>query len=337
MKTWNNTIKTVLKSGLGIVLVVWVCQSKMVDFSLVKELLTSPTNLAIAFLFLLSSAVLCTTRWLILVRGQGLHLSFSDLFSLTMIGSFFNTFMPGSVGGDLIKAWYIAGKEPNKRTQAVFTVILDRILGLAIIVFYAAITLAIFSDWIQEKKELKAIAYSLWLFSAVAVLSALLFFQSNKFRFAFLNDLLGSLKRFKKISKVIDATTLYRHQSKQIIFAALLSALSFLSAIYFHSFQGQLIGASLTWEQYFFVVPVAVTVSAVPLLPGGIGTGQIAFFTLFKWLGVPNPELGGTLCTIIQFYSILFNCLGYFFYLNFKRKPASQTPIKSPELHHELS
>jgi uncharacterized membrane protein YbhN (UPF0104 family) len=72
---------------------------------------------------------------------------------------------------------------------------------------------------------------------------------------------------------------------------------------------------------YFFVVPVAQVVSAVPLLPGGIGAGQVAFFTLFQWIGVQNPEQGGSLCTLMQVYVILFNCTGAFFYLKIKRQP----------------
>jgi uncharacterized protein (TIRG00374 family) len=123
----NQKLKPALKTLLGLGLVVWVLKGKMVDFSLLKNLILNPLNLLVALLFLGASAFLCTSRWLILVRGQGLQLSFRDLFSLNMIGNFFNTFMPGSVGGDLIKAWYIAGKQPGKRTEAVFTVLLDRV------------------------------------------------------------------------------------------------------------------------------------------------------------------------------------------------------------------
>jgi len=82
----------------------------------------------------------------------------------------------------------------------------------------------------------------------------------------------------------------------------------------------------MSYGQYFFVVPLALTVSAVPLLPGGIGTGQVAFFTLFKWMGVSDPELGGTLCTLMQIYTILFNCLGAAFYLKSKRKVPTNLP-----------
>jgi len=322
----NQKLKLTLKTLLGLGLVAWVLKGKMVDFSLLKNLILNPMNLLVALLFLGASAVLCTSRWLILVQGQGLQLSFRDLFSLNMIGNFFNTFMPGSVGGDLIKAWYVAGKQPNKRTEAVFTVLLDRVLGLSVIIFYAAFTLVLFSNWLRGRTELKAIAICVWSFTLFSFVGGLLFFYSNFFKSSFSKKLLYYPRRFKKLSKVLDATFLYQDQSKQILKAILLSAFSIFVSIYFHFLQGQSISVPLSLVQYFALVPLAMIASAVPLLPGGIGTGQVAFFTLFKWSGISNPELGGTLCTLVQIYTILFNCLGYFFYLRYKKLPA---PLES--------
>jgi uncharacterized membrane protein YbhN (UPF0104 family) len=78
--------------------------------------------------------------------------------------------------------------------------------------------------------------------------------------------------------------------------------------------------------RYFFIVPIGLTVSAIPILPGGIGVGQVAFYTLFQWVGYPHPEQGATLCTLMQVYTILFNCVGAIFYLKFKRRPHEQRP-----------
>jgi len=320
--TAKTKLKPIIKTALGLILVAWVFKGKMVDFSLLRTFVLNPVNFATALGFLSISAFLCTLRWRILVRGQGLQISFKDLFSLTMIGNFFNTFMPGSVGGDLIKAWYIAGKEPNKRTKAVFTVLLDRILGLAVIIFYAAFTLVFFSDWLKDHPQLKTIAVSVWIFSGASIIGGFLFFLSPFVKKGPIQTLLKRvLGKYNKVSKILDAAFLYRKQPFQIFLALLLSSVSILTAIYFHSLQGKLLGIPLSLTQYFILVPLAVTASAVPLLPGGIGTGQVAFFTLFKWMDIANPELGGTLCTLVQVYTILFNCLGYLFYLKFKRGP----------------
>jgi len=322
-KALTQKIKLFLKTSVGLVLVFWVLKGKMIDFSVLRHLILNPFNLLAALGFLTASALLCTARWLILVRSQGLFLSFKDLFSLTMIGNFFNTFMPGSVGGDLIKAWYMAGKEPQNRTKAVFTVLLDRVIGLSVIIFYAAGTLILFSKWLDVHPEMHAIAVTLWSFTLAFALSYSLFFFKSFWKTRFSQVFLSFFTRSPKFSKLIEAAFVYQKHGKQLMGAFGLSALSILITIYFHFVQGNLIQAPLDLKQYFVIVPLAATVSAVPLLPGGLGTGQIVFFTLFKWMGVENPELGGTLCTLLQVYTILFNCLGYFFYLRYKRVPAS--------------
>ena len=64
--------------------------------------------------------VMTLVRWFVLVRAQGLPFRFPDALRLGLIGFFFNTFLPGSVGGDIIKAAFLA-REQNRRTVAVAT------------------------------------------------------------------------------------------------------------------------------------------------------------------------------------------------------------------------
>src|SRR5262249_54266655 len=68
-------------------------------------------------------------RWYVLVRAQGLPFRLSDAVRLGLAGFFFNTFLPGSVGGDVVKAAFLA-REQNRRTVAVATVLMDRVIGL---------------------------------------------------------------------------------------------------------------------------------------------------------------------------------------------------------------
>jgi len=46
-------------------------------------------------------------------------------------------------------------------------------------------------------------------------------------------------------------------------------------------FLGWAVGATLPLIDYFFVVPVGLTVNGLPLSPGGIGVAEVAFDWLF--------------------------------------------------------
>ena len=79
-------------------------------------------------------------------------------------------------------------------------------------------------------------------------------------------------------------------------------------------------------EGFFDTIPagdqrLAVAQIVMTLLGNIPGVGQVAFFTLFQWIGLANPGQGSTLCTAVQIYTILFNCFGAIFYVRFKRQP----------------
>lgn len=312
----KKIIINVLKIALGSALILYVLQARLVDFKALKTLLFNPVNLLVSFFFLFLSSAFCALRWNLLIKTQKLNVSFRNVFELTMIGNFFNTFMPGSVGGDLIKAWYIAGEEPKQKTKAVFTVLVDRIIGLSVILFYASVTLVFFPEWLDRFPVLKPLAYSLWGFTSLSVTFTLLFLGWKQ-GFQFLKTIQKS-----SIKKLIDSSLLYQQYPREIFLCFIFSFLSITGTIWLYQIFGQSLGLSLTLEQYLFVVPVGLTVSAIPLLPGGIGVGQVAFYTLFQWIKVQPASQGATLCTLMQIYTILFNCVGLFFYVKYKRKPA---------------
>ena len=46
-------------------------------------------------------------RWQLLLRIQGIDLSWSRVFKLLLIGVFFNFFIPGGTGGDVVKTFFL--------------------------------------------------------------------------------------------------------------------------------------------------------------------------------------------------------------------------------------
>ena len=74
--------------------------------------------------------ILGATRWLVLLRVQNIHIPWVRLVRLLMIGIFFNQVMPGGTGGDVVKIFYLLKETPNKKTQALLAVLMDRPIGL---------------------------------------------------------------------------------------------------------------------------------------------------------------------------------------------------------------
>ena len=79
-----------------------------------------------------------TTRWWALMRCRGIGATWLKTLRLVMAGAFCNFLLPGTEGGDVVKAWGAAAGS-GRRIEAVMSVVVDRITGLTGLVMLAAI------------------------------------------------------------------------------------------------------------------------------------------------------------------------------------------------------
>jgi len=59
--------------------------------------------------------VLATVRWQILLRIQGIRLSWLQAGGIVMIGLFFSQFLPGGVGGDAMRLYFAFQLAPRRK------------------------------------------------------------------------------------------------------------------------------------------------------------------------------------------------------------------------------
>src|SRR5437667_10815959 len=65
-------------------------------------------------------------RWQILLKVQKIRLSMPRVAGLFLIGMFYNQFLPGGTGGDIIKSYLIL-KETDTKAGALLAVVCDRL------------------------------------------------------------------------------------------------------------------------------------------------------------------------------------------------------------------
>lgn len=75
--------------------------------------------------------LLLAVRWRIFLRQQSIEIPFRVLFPLTWAGQFFNSVLPGSTGGDVVKIHQLCRMFPARKAAAAATVIIDRLTALA--------------------------------------------------------------------------------------------------------------------------------------------------------------------------------------------------------------
>jgi hypothetical protein len=70
-------------------------------------------------------------RWRLLLKVLSIDIGILAGYKLHLLGLFYNNFLPSTVGGDFLRAWYVTKHAPEeKRFEAALSVFVDRAVGL---------------------------------------------------------------------------------------------------------------------------------------------------------------------------------------------------------------
>jgi glycosyltransferase 2 family protein len=244
---------------------------------------------AAALLIYMSSVLLTFGRWFMLVRVIEPSFKLSSTFVLGAIGMVFNLVIPGGVGGDLIKASYLV-RMRIRRTQAIASMVIDRILGLLALFILAAVAGAI--AWSGSPRDVRILASLAWLAVLAGSLVLVAIFTGAFSRL--FPRASGSGSKFGLIvSELREMSTTYRGRLGVVFGCLALSVLIHsLNVLAFFS-----VGCMLypemptTLAQHFSMVPLILFTLAVPLPFGALGVTELAGGLLLKLVGHPDGEL----------------------------------------------
>lgn len=277
-------VKVLIRVGLGLGLLAWLL---WMNWSSVAQLRTQEIRwpLLVAGLLVTLAAMLVTFfRWYLLVVAQGLPFRLRDSLRIGFIGFLFSQVIPGAVSGDLVKVVMLV-REQERRTVAIATVILDRIVGLYGLVLLAGVaSLAAWSS-LHEVEALRGLVnWVLVLFVAGTAGFGVMFLPIFRGRFADWLTRLPLVGGFAR--ELIGAIVVYQDKPKVIVISVLLSVLGhigFVSSLYCVALGLQ--GAQWPLSVHFVVAPLGLMINAIPISPGGLGVGEYAMQSLFASVG----------------------------------------------------
>jgi len=263
-------------------------------------------------------------RWNILLNVQAVRIPLVKAFSLTMIGTLFNMIIPGAVGGDVIKGYYVSRCTVERKAHVVTTVLVDRVLGL--VGMMAVATFAGLMDWslVSSNRTFT----SLFFFVAASFVGLCLgllisFSASGRWAIA-LERLTHRLPGSAIIKRLIESLVEYRSRPYTVLQAVVLSFVAqALCCVSFYLSALALGYNDLPVRAYLLVVPLGLVTTALPVAPGGIGVGQAAFYGLFRLLPDATGGMGANACTVFQCLVVLMSLSGFVFYFTYKNEAAA--------------
>jgi uncharacterized protein (TIRG00374 family) len=230
-------------------------------------------------------------RWKLILDAQDFNIKFQRVLSLFFIGHFFNAFILGATGGDLVKAVYVCADAEDRRTEAVSTIFIDRLIGLVtMFMLVAVITLVRLPFFLAHPQTRITLVFNLAI-TIGTILVLIIGFREHVFEewklFRNLKERTKLGDIFGRVYTAFHMCLRHRGLLSRTIVLSLFNHVGFVFVAYFIGMALQL---PLTFVDYLTVIPIIAVVAAVPITPSGIGTRETMTLFLFGALNVSEAN-----------------------------------------------
>ncbi len=238
----------------------------------------------LGFLGVASMRLLMAYKWHQLIKEQVGDVRLSQAVAMSFISDFLASFLPSGIGTDATKAVLIA-QSTAERTRAVSSVIMDRFIGIWVLMGMGALAL-FFSPISVHHRELLLVLIVTALLSSILALALLL-----KFR-------VQARERLSRIPSVghyacrITARLLFSiHQywgkPGLLIRVAMLAVVMNASRILYNYFFGKALGDPTDILIHAAFVPIIFAVNQLPITIDSLGVREGLYVYLYGLVGMP--------------------------------------------------
>jgi uncharacterized membrane protein YbhN (UPF0104 family) len=231
----------------------------------------------------LLGVILASMKLKLILEGFGMPITFGSAFYANWTATFFNNFLPSTVGGDIYRVIHVGQAYRTRTAQVVSAVILDRGLGLLATVMLAAIASIPFIGSLIHEARLIALIYGL----AAVVMCAgfFIFFGRHGLRFS----PGANSGKWSKVSNGLNVLLSYPNK-KVLALSLLVSFVSVALTIFFNYCLFLAFRADISIWVLSFLVPILALAAMIPVSINALGVTEGLGIVLFSKFGF-EPEL----------------------------------------------
>lgn len=251
-------------------------------------------------------------RWHLFLRMLKTPVRLREVTGLFFIGAFFNQFLPGTTGGDVVRVLYLMKDRPRSKTAGFLSVAVDRLLAvLALVILGLAFAWAR-SSWFAQSF---AIGHLMKWFAIMLFIMLLALVVS----FALTNRRL-ILRLPKKIPfrrQLIKWAALWQLclENRRDALLGAFYTLPMLFAYFFaFAFAARAFSGAIRIWDVVSIMPLVTAISSLPVSLNGIGVREALFDGLLVELcGLPQGK-GALISLAGMFVYLLWGLVGAFYY-----------------------
>jgi len=256
--------------------------------------------LAVAVVFVAVNVSMLSCRLRVIFLGENLKITMKDALQLTLVGYFFNNFMPTAVGGDIVKAHYASVRYEGQKVEAYASVLMDRFIGLYSFLMVAAVAL-VFDRGRFQLPVIRPLVFAL-LSAGVAGFIVV----TNRKAAALMDRFFKKIKlmrlgeRLHAIYKIVHD---YRNRRDVVVKSLMISV--FAQCLYFIVVYlcFSALGAEVSLGHIFLIMPVVTFISMIPSV-GGLGVREGAIVAFFSPLAGREDAFAVSLLVLCTLFLI---------------------------------
>lgn len=317
-------IKQLLKLVFAAIIIAWLLSKGHLDFSLIPQSLNHPVNWIACLMLIVFNFLMTSWRWKLLLEIKtDRSLPYKRVTSLTWIGMFFSTVLPGAVTGDVIKLVYARDLDPElNKSFLLSSILLDRILGMfGLLMVMGSFSLIFYSDLANFGPEMTYLLKLNFLLFAAMILFLSTIFIPHTWQYHLKRMVQIIPKLGEKIAHLMDQFWIIGQAKKTVLTCTLMSGISQLGNILaFWILTLPFYSTPVPFHYAISFIPLGLISVAIPISPSGLGVGHAMFAALFSFVGIND---GASLFNLFFLATLGINLLGALPYAFIKKKQRS--------------
>jgi glycosyltransferase 2 family protein len=303
----KRVLLTCLQVAITALLLWWIFRDSAKRTQMVEALRAADYLWLIPGVISLGCAFLLQTeRWRRLLRVQGINLGWWRTFRVYLIGAFFNLFLLGATGGDIVKIYYAMRETLSKKSAALLSVVVDRMVGMLGLVAITVVLCSLRLELLLSHPLTRALLMGL-TFIMVGSL-ALIAFGFFVERFNLADKLPDWLPMRVAILELSAAFSTYARDPGTIALTFGLSLVAHFCIFLSFYFSARAFGeySGLTGMiQLLAVLPIILTIASLPISLSGVGVREGLFQKVLSVL-YGTPESLAVMISITGFLMVVF-------------------------------
>lgn len=323
----KKPLKNILKIVINIV-VFLLCVFLLVRKVDIQSVISQARKVHFSiFIFTVSFSIFRTwlsgLRWELLHPNRKVGMSKWSYFRLSMLSHLFNLFMPGALGGDVVKTAYALNEGQGQKVKKVIAVFVDRTVGLISIMILGMVAL-LFSH--------KELPISLWQIILLFMVSGgfMFFLFSNKL-IGFFEDIIGKISFTKRMVIPLfknwrESIEYYKRNSRRVLYSLALCIPIHMVSFIVYFVLAKSMGMEIKFLEMVFAIAIMWLITAVPISVGGMGIRELSLVWLLGLFGVPS-EQAVSLAVLGYINAIIKSAISLPLLFDFRRKEATPTTL----------